>query len=49
MASGAATCCWPLAEMTMLRTLDWAQPLYLVLGTVVAALGLHITTEEIES
>ncbi|PSR69664.1 hypothetical protein C8258_00790 [Nocardia sp. MDA0666] len=47
--SGLLLICWLLAEMTVLRTLDWAQPLYLVLGIVVAALGLHIKTEEIES
>ncbi|PSR64864.1 MULTISPECIES: hypothetical protein [Nocardia] len=47
--SGLLLICWLLAEMTALRTLDWAQPLYLVLGIVVAGLGLHIKTEEIES
>ncbi|MFF0497261.1 hypothetical protein ACFYU5_12700 [Nocardia aobensis] len=47
--SGLLLICWLLAEMAVLRTLDWAQPLYLVLGIVVAALGLHIKTEEIES
>lgn len=49
VASGLLLICWLLAEMTVLRTLDWAQPLYLVLGIVVVALGLHIKTEEIES
>jgi len=49
VTSGLLLICWLLAEMTVLRTLDWAQPLYLVLGIVVAGLGLHIKTEEIES
>lgn len=49
VTSGLLLICWLLAEMTVVRTLDWAQPLYLVLGIVVAGLGLHIKTEEIES
>ncbi|WP_063002010.1 hypothetical protein [Nocardia mikamii] len=47
--SGLLLICWLLAEMAVLHALNWAQPLYLVLGIAVAALGLHIKTEEIES
>ncbi|MCC3313089.1 hypothetical protein [Nocardia africana] len=49
VTSGLLLICWLLAEMAVVRTLDWAQPLYLVLGIVVAGLGLHIKTEEIAS
>lgn len=49
VTSGLLLICWLLAEMTLLRTLDWLQPLYIILGIVVAGLGLHIKTEDIGS
>ncbi|WP_227981360.1 hypothetical protein [Nocardia spumae] len=49
VASGTLLICWVLGQMAVVHTLSWLQPVYLLLGVGVAALGLHIRTAEIES
>ncbi|MEU6562881.1 hypothetical protein [Nocardia nova] len=44
VVGGTLLICWVLGDMAVRQSLSWLQPVYLIAGVAVVALGLRIRT-----